>query len=257
MPMQGWKGLCIGGIRVCLGCRMNSEPSPPPPLPGGCVFEAHEVRKVYHTGEVEVVALHGVDVALDAGELVVLLGPSGSGKSTLLNILGGLDVATSGELIYKGWALDGAEENALTLFRRNCVGFVFQFYNLIPSLTARENVALITGIARDPMTPEEALEMVGLHERMEHTARLLSGGEMQRVAIARAIALPPRLLAADEPTGNLDRAAAEGIMECLRTLNQRGVTILLVTHNETLLRHCSRRLHLEDGRIFSDRLNGS
>jgi putative ABC transport system ATP-binding protein len=146
------------------------------------VFQARQLRKVYHTGEVDVVALDGVDLELNSGDLVCLLGASGSGKSTLLNILGGLDLPTTGELIYKGWALDGTDENTLTLFRRNCVGFVFQFYNLIPSLTARENVALITGISRDPMKPEEALEMVGLKARMDHFPSQLSGGEQQRVA---------------------------------------------------------------------------
>ena len=158
------------------------------------VFEAHGLRKVYHTGEVDVVALNGVDVEFHAGELVVLLGPSGSGKSTLLNIMGGLDVPTSGSLHYKGWALTNADEKTLTLFRRSCVGFVFQFYNLIPSLTARENVALITDISRDPMKPEEALELVGLGPRMDHFPSQLSGGEQQRVAIARAIAKRPEVL---------------------------------------------------------------
>jgi putative ABC transport system ATP-binding protein len=171
-----------------------------PPISTGVVFEAHGVRKVYQTGELDVVALHGVDISLHAGELVCLLGASGSGKSTLLNILGGLDVPTSGNLIYKGWPLDSAEEKTLTLFRRNCVGFVFQFYNLIPSLTALENVALITGISRDPMTPEEALDMVGLSARKNHFPSQLSGGEQQRVAIARAIAKRPEVLLCDEPT---------------------------------------------------------
>jgi putative ABC transport system ATP-binding protein len=176
---------------VTLRQPMTDHSLPPLIVPPTGIFAAQGVRKVYHTGEVEVVALHGVDLALDAGELVVLLGPSGSGKSTLLNILGGLDVPTSGQLSYKGWALDGAEESTLTQFRRNCVGFVFQFYNLIPSLTARENVALITGISRDPMAPEEALEMIGLADRMDHFPSQLSGGEQQRVAIARAIAKRP------------------------------------------------------------------
>jgi putative ABC transport system ATP-binding protein len=167
----------------------------------GVVFEARKLRKVYHTGEVTVVALDGVDLQMHASELICLLGASGSGKSTLLNILGGLDVPTSGDLRYKGWPLDGSDENTLTSFRRNCVGFVFQFYNLIPSLTARENVALITSISRDPMTPEEALDMVGLGQRMDHFPSQLSGGEQQRVAIARAIAKRPEVLLCDEPTG--------------------------------------------------------
>ena len=185
---------------------MNSTSPSTPPVSTGVVFQARKLRKVYHTGELDVVALHGVDLDLNAGELVCLLGASGSGKSTLLNILGGTTPTRRppGELIYKGWQLDSTEENTLTLFRRNCVGFVFQFYNLIPSLTARENVALITGISRDPMSPEEALEMVGLGPRMDHFPSQLSGGEQQRVAIARAIAKRPEVLLCDEPTGALD-----------------------------------------------------
>ena len=220
------------------------------------MFEAHGVRKVYHTGEVEVVALHGVDVALDAGELVVLLGPSGSGKSTLLNILGGLDVPTSGELIYKGWALDGAEENTLTLFRRNCVGFVFQFYNLIPSLTARENVALITGISLDPMAPEEALAMVGLQERMDHFPSQLSGGEQQRVAIARAIAKRPEVLLCDEPTGALDVTTGIVVLEAIERINRElGTLTVVITHNAVMAGMADRVLYLSDGKIVKVRRN--
>ena len=220
------------------------------------MFEAHGVRKVYHTGEVEVVALHGVDVALAAGELVVLLGPSGSGKSTLLNILGGLDVPTSGELIYKGWALDGAGENTLTLFRRNCVGFVFQFYNLIPSLTARENVALITGISRDPMAPEEALAMVGLQERMDHFPSQLSGGEQQRVAIARAIAKRPEVLLCDEPTGALDVTTGIVVLEAIERINRElGTLTVVITHNAVMAGMADRVLYLSDGKIVKVRRN--
>ena len=164
------------------------------PISTGVVFEARKLRKVYHTGELDVVALHGVDLDMSAGELVCLLGPSGSGKSTLLNILGGLDVPTSGELRYKSWPLDGSDESTLTSFRRHCVGFVFQFYNLIPSLTARENVALVTEIVQNPMTPEEALRLVNLEHRLDHIPAQLSGGEQQRVAIARAIAKRPDVL---------------------------------------------------------------
>ncbi len=237
---------------------MNPIPSIPPPPSGRCVFEARGVRKVYHTGEVEVVALHGVDVALDAGELVVLLGPSGSGKSTLLNILGGLDVATSGELIYKGWALDGAEESTLTLFRRNCVGFVFQFYNLIPSLTARENVALITGIARDPMPAEEALAMVGLQDRMDHFPSQLSGGEQQRVAIARAIAKRPEVLLCDEPTGALDVTTGIVVLEAIERINRElGTLTVIITHNAVMAEMADRVLHLSDGRIVRVRRNAA
>jgi len=174
----------------------NAEPS--------TVFRARGLTKVYHMGEVEVHALRGIDLEFRAGELVVLLGPSGSGKSTLLNILGGLDTPTSGEVFYLDHNLSSAGEEALTRFRRDHVGFVFQFYNLIPSLTARENVAAVTEIARAPMKPEEALALVGLGERLDHFPAQLSGGEQQRVAIARAIAKNPAVLLCDEPTGALD-----------------------------------------------------
>jgi putative ABC transport system ATP-binding protein len=235
---------------------MNAESLPSPPLIGKCVYEARGVRKVYHTGAVEVVALHGVDVDLNAGEFVVLLGASGSGKSTLLNILGGLDVATSGTLVYKGWGLDGADESTLTLFRRNCVGFVFQFYNLIPSLTARENVALITGIARDPMTPEEALEMVGLKARMDHFPSQLSGGEQQRVAIARAIAKRPEVLLCDEPTGALDVTTGITVLEAIERINREvGTLTVLITHNAVMAEMADRVLYLSDGRIVRTRHN--
>jgi putative ABC transport system ATP-binding protein len=234
---------------------MNAELSPPP-ISTGVVFEARGVRKVYHTGELDVVALHGVDIELIAGELVCLLGASGSGKSTLLNILGGLDVPTSGKLIYKGWPLDGSEENTLTLFRRNCVGFVFQFYNLIPSLTARENVALITGISRDPMTPEEALEMVGLEKRMDHFPSQLSGGEQQRVAIARAIAKRPEVLLCDEPTGALDVTTGIAVLEAVERINRDlGTLTVIITHNAVMAEMADRVLHLSDGKIISEERN--
>lgn len=230
--------------------------NPPPPISTGVVFEARKVRKVYQTGEVDVVALHGVDLSLNAGELVCLLGASGSGKSTLLNILGGLDVPSSGELIYKGWNLDGAEENTLTLFRRNCVGFVFQFYNLIPSLTARENVALITSISRNPMTPEEALEMVGLTSRMDHFPSQLSGGEQQRVAIARAIAKRPEVLLCDEPTGALDVTTGITVLEAVERINRElGTLTVIITHNAVMSEMADRVLHLSDGKIIDSTRN--
>lgn len=228
----------------------------PSPLSTGVVFQAKKLRKVYHTGELDVVALHGVDMDLNAGELVCLLGASGSGKSTLLNILGGLDIPTSGELLYKGWPLDGSDENTLTLFRRNCVGFVFQFYNLIPSLTARENVALITSISRDPMTPEEALEIVGLGKRMDHFPSQLSGGEQQRVAIARAIAKRPEVLLCDEPTGALDITTGITVLEAVERINRElGTLTVVITHNAAMADMADRVLHLSDGKIVDSRRN--
>ena len=234
---------------------MNAELSPPQ-VSTGVVFEARDLRKIYHTGELDVVALGGVDLELNAGELVCLLGASGSGKSTLLNILGGLDVPTSGNLIYKGWPLDGSDENTLTLFRRNCVGFVFQFYNLIPSLTARENVALITAISRDPMTPEEALDMVGLSGRMDHFPSQLSGGEQQRVAIARAIAKRPEVLLCDEPTGALDVHTGITVLEAIERINRDlGTLAVIITHNAILADMADRVFTLSDGRIINARTN--
>jgi putative ABC transport system ATP-binding protein len=220
------------------------------------IFQAHNLRKVYNTGEVEVVALHGVDVEFYPGELVVLLGPSGSGKSTLLNILGGLDVPTTGELEYKGWDLTDGDERTLTMFRRNCVGFVFQFYNLIPSLTARENVALITEIAPNPMQPEEALKMVNLSARMDHFPSQLSGGEQQRVAIARAIAKRPEVLLCDEPTGALDVHTGIAVLEAVQRINQElGTLTVIITHNAAMADMADRVLHLSDGQIVKSRRN--
>jgi putative ABC transport system ATP-binding protein len=235
---------------------MHLDSPTPPPLSTGVVFEARELRKVYHTGEVDVVALAGVDLDLHAGELICLLGASGSGKSTLLNILGGLDIPTTGKLFYKGWQLDGAEEEKLTLFRRNCVGFVFQFYNLIPSLTTRENVALITGISRNPMTPEEALEMVGLGARMDHFPSQLSGGEQQRVAIARAIAKRPEVLLCDEPTGALDVTTGITVLEAVERINRElGTLTVIITHNAAMAEMADRVLHLSDGKIINSHRN--
>ncbi len=220
------------------------------------VFQARSLRKVYHTGEIDVVALHGIDLDLHTGEMVCLLGASGSGKSTLLNILGGLDVPTSGELRYRGWRLDGSDEARLTQFRRNCVGFVFQFYNLIPSLTARENVALITSIAPDPMSPEEALDMVGLGKRMDHFPSQLSGGEQQRVAIARAIAKRPEVLLCDEPTGALDVVTGITVLSAIERINRElGTLTVLITHNAVIAGMTDRVLHLSNGKIAGEDRN--
>lgn len=229
---------------------------PPPPVAKSPVFEARGLRKVYHTGELDVVALQGVDLDFHPGELVVLLGASGSGKSTLLNILGGLDVPTEGSLRYKGWDITGGGERVLTQFRRNCVGFVFQFYNLIPSLTARENVALITDIAPDPMKPEEALEMVGLSHRLDHFPSQLSGGEQQRVAIARAIAKKPEVLLCDEPTGALDITTGITVLEAVERINREiGTLTIVITHNAAMAAMADRVLHLSDGHIVKERHN--
>lgn len=220
------------------------------------IFEARGLRKVYQTGELDVVALQGVDLDFKAGELVVLLGASGSGKSTLLNILGGLDVPTSGRLLYKGWDLTDGDERILTQFRRNCVGFVFQFYNLIPSLTARENVALITDISRDPMKPEEALALVNLEHRLNHFPSQLSGGEQQRVAIARAIAKRPEVLLCDEPTGALDVSTGITVLEAIERINRElGTLAVIITHNADMAGMANRVLHLKDGQIIKEAIN--
>ncbi|MFO1516373.1 MAG: ABC transporter ATP-binding protein [Lysobacterales bacterium] len=221
--------------------------------PGDAVFRARGVTKVYRMGEVEVAALRGVDLDLLRGEFVVLLGPSGSGKSTLLNILGGLDTPSAGEVWYEGHHLSGADDAALTRFRREHVGFVFQFYNLIPSLTARENVAIVTEIAEAPMRPEEALAMVGLEDRLDHFPAQLSGGQQQRVAIARAIAKRPSVLLCDEPTGALDSATGVRVLEALESINASlGTTTVVITHNADIARMADRVLHLGDGRIQSE-----
>jgi putative ABC transport system ATP-binding protein len=214
------------------------------------VFHAEGLTKVYRMGEVEVTALRGVDVDLFRGEFVVLLGPSGSGKSTLLNILGGLDAPSAGTVICGARNLVQADETELTEFRRHTVGFVFQFYNLIPSLTARENVAIVTDIARDPMAPEEALSLVGLGERLDHFPAQLSGGEQQRVAIARAIAKRPEVLLCDEPTGALDSRTGIVVLEVLERINaELGTTTVVITHNADIARMAHRIIHLSDGRI--------
>lgn len=219
-------------------------------------LSARGLTKIYRMGAVEVRALRGVDIDLVEGELIVLLGPSGSGKSTLLNILGGLDVATEGALTFRGQDLTGASDRTLNLYRRRHVGFVFQFYNLIPSLTARENVALVTEIARDPMRPEEALELVGLGERLDHFPAQLSGGEQQRVAIARAIAKRPDLLLCDEPTGALDSATGVLVLEAILRVNRElGTTTALITHNAVIADIANRVLRFADGHIAEVQVN--
>jgi putative ABC transport system ATP-binding protein len=220
------------------------------------VFEARGITKVYHMGEVEVNALRGVDMELYEGELVVLLGPSGSGKSTLLNILGGLDAPTSGYVHYLDHDLTRYDDNALTHYRRQHVGFVFQFYNLIPSLTARENVALVTDIAEQPMRPEDALELVGLGERLDHFPAQLSGGEQQRVAIARAIAKQPDVLLCDEPTGALDAKTGILVLEAIERANRElGTTTAVITHNAVIAQMADRVISLSDGRIARTKSN--
>ncbi len=214
------------------------------------VFIARNLVKTYRMGEVEVQALRSIDLELYRGELVVLLGPSGSGKSTLLNILGGLDVPTSGDVFYLEQPLTGATESDLTRFRREHVGFVFQFYNLIPSLTARENVAAVTEISRSPMRPEDALRLVGLGERLNHFPAQLSGGEQQRVAIARAIAKNPAVLLCDEPTGALDSATGVVVLEVLEKVNRElGTLTVLITHNVGIADMADRVIRLSDGKI--------
>jgi putative ABC transport system ATP-binding protein len=220
------------------------------------IFRAEGLTKVYRMGEVEVHALRGVDLVLYAGEFVVLLGPSGSGKSTLLNILGGLDVPTAGHVWYHGEDLTRANDAQLTAFRREHVGFVFQFYNLIPSLTARENVAIVTEIAPSPMPPDDALAMVGLKERLDHFPAQLSGGEQQRVAIARAIAKRPVVMLCDEPTGALDSATGVHVLEALERVNaEMGTTTVVITHNVDIARMAHRVLFMADGRIGREQVN--
>ena len=220
------------------------------------VFTARALTKTYASGEVEVRALRGLDLDVWAGEVVVLLGPSGSGKSTLLNIMGGLDQATSGSIYFKDDDLTRLDDRALTSYRRQHVGFVFQFYNLIPSLTAYENVALVTEIADHPMRPDEALALVGLSDRKNHFPAELSGGEQQRVAIARPIAKRPEVLLCDEPTGALDSKTGIRVIEALLGVNaQLGTTTLIITHNATIQDVADRVLSFADGQISGIRKN--
>ena len=214
------------------------------------VFMARGLCKVYRTGEVEVHALRDVDLDIGRGEFVVLLGASGSGKSTLLNILGGLDVPSSGEVVFAGHRLSGASDDELTTYRREHVGFVFQFYNLIPSLTVRENLALVTDIAQDPMPVDEAIDRVGLTPRRDHFPAQLSGGEQQRVAIARAIVKRPEVLLCDEPTGALDVQTGRLVLEVIARINRElGTTAVVITHNAAIAGMADRVLHLGDGRL--------
>ena len=218
------------------------------------IFTARGLTKTYKTGEVVVHALAGADLDLFAGELVVLLGPSGSGKSTLLNILGGLDHASTGSVRFRDVNLATLDDAGLTQYRRDQVGFVFQFYNLIPSLTARENVALVTEISRDPMTPEEALDMVGLAARLDHFPAQMSGGEQQRVAIARAIAKRPGVLLCDEPTGALDSKTGVRALEAIAKINRDlGTTTALITHNAAIKDMAHRVLMFGDGRMLAQK----
>lgn len=214
------------------------------------IFEARGLTKVYGMGEVQVRALRGVDLDLYAGEFIVLLGPSGSGKSTLLNILGGLDAPTSGSLRYASRDLNLEDDASMTQYRRAHVGFVFQFYNLIPSLTARENVALVTEIAKNPMSPEEALKLVGLDQRMDHFPSQMSGGEQQRVAIARAVAKRPQVLLCDEPTGALDAQTGVLVLEVIDRVNRElGTTTVVITHNAVIAAMADRVIYFNDGLV--------
>ena len=220
------------------------------------VFKTRGVTKVYDTGQIKVFALAGVDLDLYAGELAVLLGPSGSGKSTLLNILGGLDRATEGRVWFRDQELTDMNDRGLTCYRRDHVGFVFQFYNLVPSLTARENVQLVTDVARNPMNPAEALELVGIGHRMDHFPAELSGGEQQRVAIARAIAKQPEILLCDEPTGALDSTTGITVLEALKNINDRfGTTTVVITHNAEIQKLAHRVIFFQDGRISDVKTN--
>lgn len=222
------------------------------------VLRAEAVTKVYRMGEVDVHALRGVDFTLYEGEFLVLLGMSGSGKSTLLNILGGLDVPTAGRVFYRDWELTEADSDELTRYRREHVGFVFQFYNLIPSLTARENVALVTEISEDPMDPVDALELVGLGARRDHFPAQLSGGEQQRVAIARAVAKRPQVLLCDEPTGALDFRTGVQVLEVIDRINRElGTTTAVITHNAPVARIADRVVSLADGEISTDEINSA
>ncbi len=220
------------------------------------VFAVRDLAKTYVMGEVEIHALRGVDIELYAGELVVMLGASGSGKSTLLNILGGLDRASGGQVRYLDQDLTRADDKALTAFRRQHVGFVFQFYNLISSLTARENVAIVTEISPNPMTPEDALALVGLEDRLDHFPSQLSGGEQQRVAIARAVAKRPAVLLCDEPTGALDSKTGIRVLQVIQQINRDlGTTTAVITHNAVIADMSDRVIRLADGRVLEVQVN--
>ncbi len=234
------------GLRANASARTDRPPA----------FEARGVTRVYRMGDVDVPALRGVDLRIWDGELVVILGPSGSGKSTLVNVLGGLDVPTAGTVRYRDHDLTGQDERRLTVYRREHVGFVFQFYNLVPSLTARENVALACEIAPHPLTPEEALGRVGLADHLDHFPSQLSGGEQQRVAIARAIAKRPDVLLCDEPTGALDATTGRTVLEVLDRVNRElGTTVVIITHNAAIAEMADRVVRIVDGRVAAERRN--
>jgi putative ABC transport system ATP-binding protein len=219
-------------------------------------YHIRGLTKVYPSGETEIHALSGIDLDFHKGELIVLLGPSGSGKSTFLNIIGGLDTPTDGQVRFHDTDLIALDDQGLTQYRRNHIGFVFQFYNLIPSLTARENVALVTEIADDPMSPAEALEMVGLGERLDHFPAQLSGGEQQRVAVARAIAKRPQVLLCDEPTGALDSKTGISVLEAIERINRElGTTTAVITHNAAIADIADRVVVFGDGRVTEQRSN--
>lgn len=214
------------------------------------IVKTQNLRKTFYTGEVPVMALKGVDLEILEGEFVVILGPSGSGKSTLLNILGGMDIPTEGEIKYRGKPLQNMNKKELTMFRRNAVGFIFQFYNLIPNLTALENVILAAEITNDPLDPRKVLAEMGLAEREDHFPSQLSGGEQQRVAIARAITKNPDLLLCDEPTGALDYETGKQVLEALRAFNRDlGKTILVITHNAAIGKMADKVIYIRDGRV--------
>ncbi|GAB4514029.1 MAG: ABC transporter ATP-binding protein [Roseibium sp.] len=235
---------------------LDASRQPRSETPAKTTLRARGLSMVYGTGELAVWALRYVDFELHEGELVVLLGASGSGKSTLLNIIGGLDRPTSGSVEFDGADITSYSDHDLTRYRRDHVGFVFQFYNLVPSLTAEENVALVTEIAPDPMTPAEALRLVGLGDRLTHFPAQLSGGEQQRVAIARAIAKRPRILLCDEPTGALDSQTGVIVLEAIERINKDlGTTTALITHNAGIAAMSDRVIRLADGAIQSDSIN--
>jgi putative ABC transport system ATP-binding protein len=260
--------LIINRVQIQLAPSSNGESMamgalPTPPLHASApfatpnvIFQIQDVSKTYRMGDVDVHALRQVSLDLFEGEFVVLLGPSGSGKSTLLNILGGLDLPSSGQVWFRDRALTHASDAVLTGFRRESVGFIFQFYNLIPSLTAQENVALVTEIARRPFTPAEALEMVGLGDRLDHFPSQLSGGEQQRVAIARAIAKRPEVLLCDEPTGALDVQTGKLVLEVLARANRDlGTTTAVITHNAGIAAMADRVISMRSGQIAQVQTN--
>ncbi|MBL8019888.1 MAG: ABC transporter ATP-binding protein [Leptospirales bacterium] len=225
-------------------------------MSGKSLLSAHGLDRIYHVGEIEVQALRGVDLDLHPGEFLVMLGPSGSGKSTLLNILGGLDRASHGSIQFENQELTKLNDDELTRYRREHVGFVFQFYNLVPGLTAEENVELVTDIAKTPMKASEALQLVGLLERKDHFPAQLSGGEQQRAAIARAIAKKPTILLCDEPTGALDYATGHMVLDAIARINRElGTTTAVITHNAVIAQMADRVVQLSAGKIVSSKRN--